>query len=201
MSLDWGGDCKWNLSPRRKSTCLSYMASESTAIQPFLTHCGLLTPYGDRDLSQHWLRESLVAWRHQAITWTNVDLSSGRSSDINLRASLQEIHQPSITEIIWKIKYLEFHSNFPGVNELNIPVTAAGVCWSTYCKPSFKRDLVCKFDIIKIFYHFWLLFMHIYTYDLLISLEICMPYSYSRYFQLSKNILYHDVYNTRMAET
>ena len=75
-------------------------------------------PYGDRDLCQHWLRQWLVAWRHQAITWTNVDLSSVRSSDFLLRASLQEIPQPSITEIIWKIKYLKFYSNFPGANEL-----------------------------------------------------------------------------------
>ena len=41
-----------------------------------LTHCSLVTPYGDRDMGQHWLRQWLVAWRHQAITWTNVDLSS-----------------------------------------------------------------------------------------------------------------------------
>ena len=47
--------------------------------------------------------------------------SSVRSSDIHLRASSQEITQPSITEIIWKIKYmyLKFHSNFPGASELN----------------------------------------------------------------------------------
>ena len=29
-----------------------------------------------------------------------------------------EIPQPSITEIIWKMKYLKFHSNFPGTSEL-----------------------------------------------------------------------------------
>ena len=28
------------------------------------------------DLGQHWLAYWLVAWQHQAITWTNVDLSS-----------------------------------------------------------------------------------------------------------------------------
>ena len=41
-----------------------------------------------------------------------------RSSDILLRASSQEIPQPLITEIIWKIRYLKYHSNFPGANEL-----------------------------------------------------------------------------------
>ena len=56
--------------------------------------------------------------RHQAITWTNVDLSSSRSSDIHLRASSQEIPQPSITEIICKINDLKFYSNFPGADEL-----------------------------------------------------------------------------------
>ena len=35
-----------------------------------------------------------------------------------LRASSQEIPQPSITEIVWKIKYLKCHANFPGANEL-----------------------------------------------------------------------------------
>ena len=38
---------------------------------------------------------------------TNVDLSSVRLSDIHLRAISQEIPQPSITEIICKIKYCE----------------------------------------------------------------------------------------------
>ena len=70
-----------------------------------LTHWGLVMPYG--------------AWWHQAITWSNVDLSSVRSSqDIHLKASSQEILQSSISEIIWKIKYLKYHSNFPGANEL-----------------------------------------------------------------------------------
>ena len=77
-----------------------------------------VTPYVDRDLGHHWLRQLLVAWRHQAITWTKGDLSSVRSNDLRLRASSQEIPQPSITEIIWKIKDLICHSNFPGAIEL-----------------------------------------------------------------------------------
>ena len=35
-----------------------------------LNHCGLVTPYGNMDLGQHWLRLWLVAWWHQAITLT-----------------------------------------------------------------------------------------------------------------------------------
>ena len=55
-------------------------------LKPQLTHWSLVTIYGDRDLGQHWLRYWLVAWRHQAITWTNVDLLSITSSGIHLRA-------------------------------------------------------------------------------------------------------------------
>ena len=86
-----------------------------------LTHCGLVTPYGGMDLGQHWFREWLVAWRHQAITRTNVDLSSIRHSRIHLRAISQEIPQPWILKIdSLKFNYLQFHSNLPGANELNI---------------------------------------------------------------------------------
>ena len=53
-----------------------------------------------------------------AITWTNVDWSSVKSSDIHIRAISQEMLQPSITKICLKITYLKFHSNFPGANEL-----------------------------------------------------------------------------------
>ena len=38
-----------------------------------LTHCGLVTPYCDRD--QHWCRQWLAVGWHQAITWTNDDWS------------------------------------------------------------------------------------------------------------------------------
>ena len=50
---------------------------------------------------------SLLPYGTKPLPKANVDLSSVRSSDIHL-----------ITEIIWKIKYLKFHSNFPGANEL-----------------------------------------------------------------------------------
>ena len=90
-----------------------------------------MTPYGDRDLGQHWLRQWIVAWRHQAITWTNVDWSSVKCSDIHIRAISQETPQPSITEICLKITYLKFHSNFPGANEFNwgIPLGIPPLVW------------------------------------------------------------------------
>ena len=53
--------------------CCCYPLSEQAWNE--LTHCGLVTPYGDINLWQHWLRQWLAAWRHQAIAWTfNVDL-------------------------------------------------------------------------------------------------------------------------------
>ena len=83
-----------------------------------LTHWGLVTPFGDIDLGQHWLMQWLVAWRHQAITWTNVDWSSVKSTDIHIRAISQEMPQPPITKIYLKITCLKFHANFPGADEL-----------------------------------------------------------------------------------
>ena len=58
----------------------------------------------------------LVAWRHQGITWTNVDLSLVRSSDNHMRANSQNILQPWITKITTKITYLKFLSYLPGVS-------------------------------------------------------------------------------------
>ena len=74
--------------------------------------------YGDINLVQHWLRQWIVSWWHQAITWTNVDISSERSGGIHLSAILQEIPQSSVTEISFKMTYLKFCSNLPGANEL-----------------------------------------------------------------------------------
>ena len=54
----------------------------------------------------------------QAITLTNIEWSSVKSSDIHIRVISQEMPQPSATEFRLKILYLEFNSNFPGANEL-----------------------------------------------------------------------------------
>ena len=75
------------------------------------THFGLVTPYGDRSSG------STLA---QVITWTNVDWSSVKSSDIHIRTISQEMPQPPITKIYFKVTYLKFHSNFPGANELRL---------------------------------------------------------------------------------
>ena len=83
-----------------------------------LTHWGLVTPFGDIDLGQHRLRWWLDALRHQAITWTNVDLSSVRSTVIHLRAISSEVPQPPFAKVSLKITYLKLNWNLPGANEL-----------------------------------------------------------------------------------
>ena len=61
----------------------------------------------------------MACWlTHKAITSTNVDWSSAKSSDIHIRAISQEMSQRPITRICSKITCLKFHSNFPGANEL-----------------------------------------------------------------------------------
>ena len=62
----------------------------------------------------------VIAWWHQAITWTNVNLSSVRSSGIHLRAISWEIPQPLFTKVGLKITYLKLIWNLPGANDLRL---------------------------------------------------------------------------------
>ena len=55
-----------------------------------LTYCGLMTSYGDMDLSQYRLR-LFVAWRRQEIPRNNVDLSSQVFWGIHFRAISKEV--------------------------------------------------------------------------------------------------------------
>ena len=65
---------------------------------------------GHMELGQHWLRWWLVAWRYQAITWANVDLSSVRSLGIHLRSlSLDRCEEP-INKTRLKIALLKSRS-------------------------------------------------------------------------------------------
>ena len=61
----------------------------------------------------------LVAWRHEVITWTNVDFSQVRSGDILPKKTSENVIKPSFTEIILRFTYPTFDSNLPGANELN----------------------------------------------------------------------------------
>ena len=60
----------------------------------------------------------LVPWRHQAITWTNADLSYVWSIDIHMRAVSQDKPQPLTAKISLKITHLKLTLNLPGANEL-----------------------------------------------------------------------------------
>ena len=79
-----------------------------------LTHCDLVMPNGDIELGQHWLRYWLVASRHQAITWTKVDLSSNGFCGIQIRANSQEVLMNLIHNMCSKITLLKSLSHFQG---------------------------------------------------------------------------------------
>ena len=112
-----------------------------------LSHCGLVTPYVDTNLGQYWLRY----WRHQAITSTNVDLSSVKSSDIHLKTIALETSQPPITKISFKMTYLKFYLNLPGANELSYlchwkRFLVNNTYWQTITPPwSWIGSLACKY--------------------------------------------------------
>ena len=68
-----------------------------------LTHCGLLMPYDTIGLGQYWFRWCLVAWRHQAINWTNIDWSVVSFCVTHLRAISKEMFKISIHVFQWVI--------------------------------------------------------------------------------------------------
>ena len=53
--------------------------------------------------------QSHIAWRHQAITWTNVDLSSKMFCGIHLKA----ISQEELMSLIHHITLLKLHCHIP----------------------------------------------------------------------------------------
>ena len=85
-----------------------------------LTHCGLVMPYGDLELGQHWLRYWPVTWQHQAITWTNVHHSSLRYYGIHWREISLEM---SFVNMSLKVIDSRQQSHLPGANELTLTVT------------------------------------------------------------------------------
>ena len=64
---------------------------------------------------------------HQAITWTNVDLSFVSYSDNHLREILQEIPQSSYTEVSLKITCLNIYSDLQG--PMNKPFSSGLFHW------------------------------------------------------------------------
>ena len=64
---------------------------------------------------------NIVAWRHQAITWANVDLSSARLTDLHLRA----IEENDITMPVPRV-HLTSQINRGDVTMLSQKKTALG---------------------------------------------------------------------------
>ena len=96
-----------------------------------------MTPYGDTKLDQHWLMYRLVAWRHQAIIWTIVDLLSVKPNNIRPKTISSEIPEPPNAEIGLKSTHLElikisivFLINDEGVQTSYIKKVIARVCLS-----------------------------------------------------------------------
>ena len=79
----------------------------SYEVEGDLTHGGHVMPY--------WL----IAWRHQAKTWTNVDWLPVRSCDIRLRVVWQDIPQSQISKFTLAITYMKFNWHLPVTNEFN----------------------------------------------------------------------------------
>ena len=75
-------------------------------------------PYCDKDLGQHWLRYWLVALCHQTITWTNVDYHQWSPMTFILGKFHKRCLNHQSLKSIWKITYLKFYSNVPGINVL-----------------------------------------------------------------------------------
>ena len=77
-----------------------------------------MAPYDDIDLGQHCFRQRIGACWNQAITWTNVDVLSVRSSLINPGVFLQEMFRISILDMCLKIINIQSQPHLPGDNEL-----------------------------------------------------------------------------------
>ena len=96
--------------------------------------CGLLMPHVDRGLDQYWL----VAWWHQAITLTNVDLLPKvfcSICSIHLRAISQGVLMNSNHNMCFKITLLRLQLHILGANE-SISVSERGSwpwCEKSYC--------------------------------------------------------------------
>ena len=85
------------------------------------------------------------AWRHQAITWTNIDNSSARYNYINIRTISQEIYRSSITNINLNITCLKFLSDLPGANESRPVAITDRYMIKSFLHQSFHKTAFSKY--------------------------------------------------------
>ena len=84
-----------------------------------LTYCGPLTSYGVGDLGLHSVMWWLIAWRHQGVTWTIIDLyiyqrDFWHSFLGNIYLNIQAIN----TQIVFKTYTFEITATYARWNEL-----------------------------------------------------------------------------------
>ena len=107
----WGSP--WGFIHRARSFHHTALLKDERKVP--LTHWGLVTSYGDNDIGQHWLRLWFAAWRHQAITWTNVYLRIMVSN----HTSFVDVSTNTLSKIcIWKYFFTDFE-HLPGANGVN----------------------------------------------------------------------------------
>ena len=91
-----------HLAVRRLMVCSNSVRSPE-ATRPYIKSLAPNNVYGDQEIHQHWFRLWLAAWRHQAITRTNDDLSSIKTCDIHMRAISQEMLEIALIKIYCKL--------------------------------------------------------------------------------------------------
>ena len=99
----------WGFGDQNRKKMLEHFFSSLVFPSLMLTHNGPVTYCM---VAWIWVN---IGWWHQAITWTNVDLSSVKSSDIHPKAIALKIHQSSVIKINFKIQ--KYHSSLPGASE------------------------------------------------------------------------------------
>ena len=92
-----------------------------------LSNCGLTMPYGIGTSCQHWFRSWLVAWWHQVITCTNIDISSVEFCGIHLTKILQKV--PKIR--IHGMSLNNYTSEITAISPMGqwVKVPASPQCW------------------------------------------------------------------------
>ena len=105
-----------------------------------LTHCGQVTPYGNIDLGQHWFRQWLVAWQHQAITYANSNRHLPGSWAIHIKAihsirnAQESNHQNTFEHYTHKIKITSSRGQWVNLQIFN---------------RTFVKEIIIQLTIIK----------------------------------------------------
>ena len=98
-----------------KNECFDYASYHDTSFVNLLWPSDAIC---DKDLGQYLIRKWLVARWHQAITWTDVDLSSMGLHGIYLRSISLAVLKISVCEICLENILVELLPHPPGANEL-----------------------------------------------------------------------------------